>query len=86
LEKLCFQEHKSGIRRKYSPYQKKDRRERNHAKEFLHHPPKISTHLPILIKVYDLFLLWIRTLTQQNMRSRFVFISSIPTAPPKRNI
>ena len=34
---------------------KKDRRERNHAKEFLHHPLKISTHLPILIQVYDLF-------------------------------
>ena len=32
---------------------------------FIHHPPKISTHLHILIKVYDLFLLWIRSLTQQ---------------------
>ena len=26
-----------------------------HTKEFIHHPPKISTHLRILIKVYDLF-------------------------------
>ena len=59
--------------------------ERNHIKEFLHHPPKISTHLHILIKVYDLFLLWIQSLTQRNMRSRFAFISSIPIDPPKRN-
>ena len=27
------------------------------------HPPKISTHLHILIKAYDLFLLWIQSLT-----------------------
>ena len=26
-------------------------------RSFIHHPPKISTHLHILIKVYDLFLL-----------------------------
>ena len=31
-----------------------------HTKEFIYHPPKTSTHLHILIKVYDLFLLWIR--------------------------
>ena len=49
-------------RRKYSPYQK-DKGEKNHIKEFLHHRQKISTHLHILIKVYDLFLLWIRSLT-----------------------
>ena len=59
--------------------------ERNHMKEFLHHPPKISTHLHILIKVYDLFLIWIQPLTQQNMRSMFAIVSSIPTDPPKRN-
>ena len=53
-------------------------------KEFLHHPPKISTHLHILIKVYDFFLLWIWSLTQQNMRSRFAIISSKPTYPPKK--
>jgi hypothetical protein len=36
-----------------------------HEKKFIHHPPKISTHMHILIKVYDLFLLWIQPLTQQ---------------------
>ena len=41
-----------------SPYPKrKKKREMVHTKEFIHHPPKISTHLHILIKVYDLFLL-----------------------------
>ena len=30
-------------------------------RSFIHHPPKISTHLHILIKVYDLFLLLIRS-------------------------
>ena len=45
---------------------------------------KLSTHLHILIKVYDLFLLWIRSLTQQNMRSRYAFKSSIPIAPQKQ--
>ena len=34
-----------------------------HTKECIHHPQKISTHLHILIKVYDLFLLWIWSLT-----------------------
>jgi len=33
------------------------RRELVQKKEFVHHPPKISTHLHILIKVYDFFLL-----------------------------
>ena len=49
------------------PYLKKEKQEREremiHKKEFIHHPPKISTHLHILMKVYDLFLLWIRFLT-----------------------
>ena len=45
-----------------APIQKKER-EMVHTKESIHHPPKISTHLHILIKVYDLFLLWIRSLT-----------------------
>src|SRR6185312_6779322 len=58
---------------------KKRRREMVHTKEFIHHPPKTSTHLHILIKVYDLFLLWIRSLTWQNMRNKFAFIPSIPT-------
>ena len=50
------QKEKKRRERKYSPYQKKeDMRERNHANEFLHYPPKISTHLHILIKVYDFF-------------------------------
>ena len=49
---------------KIAPYPKrKKKREMVHTKEFIHHPPKISTHLHILIKVYDLFLLWIRSLT-----------------------
>ena len=47
---------------KIAPYPKR-KREMVHTKEFIHHPPKISTHLHILIKVYDLFLLWIRSLT-----------------------
>ena len=52
-------------RRKDSPLSKKKEKQREmvHTKEFIHHPPKISTHLHILIKVYDLFLLWIRSLT-----------------------
>ena len=64
--------------------QKERKREMVHTKEFIHHPPKISTHLYILIKAYDLFLLWIRYLTQQNMRSKYAFKSSIPTAPQKQ--
>ena len=52
---------------------RKKKREMVHTKEFIHHPSKISTHLHILIKVYDLFLLWIRSLTQQNMRSSYAF-------------
>ena len=78
--------HASACRKKeIAPIQKKER-EMVHTKEFIHHPPKISTHLHILIKVYDLFLLWIRSLTQQNMRSKYAFKSSIPTAPPKTAI
>ena len=51
-------------KKKIAPYPKrKKNREMMHTKEFIHHPPKISTHLHILIKVYDLFLLWIRSLT-----------------------
>jgi hypothetical protein len=34
-------------------------REMIHEKEFIHHPRKISTHMHILIKLYDLFLPWI---------------------------
>ena len=49
-------------REEIAPIQKKER-EIVHTKEFIHHPQKISTHLHILIKVYDLFLLWIRSLT-----------------------
>ena len=47
---------------KDSPYPKEER-EMVHTKEFIYHPPKTSTHLHILIKVYDLFLLWIWSLT-----------------------
>ena len=52
-------------REKDCPYPKRKRNKRKmiHTKEFIHDPPKISTHLHILTKVYDLFLLWIRFLT-----------------------
>ena len=78
--------HVKKMKEKIAPYpkRKKKKREMVHTKEFIHHPPKISTHLHILIKVYDLFLLWIRSLTQQNMKSKFSIISSIPTDPPKK--
>ena len=38
-------------------------RENSYKGVLIHHPPKISTHLHILIKAYDLFLLWIWSLT-----------------------
>ena len=52
-------------KKKVAPYPKRKKKERwCIQKEFIHHPQKkISTHLHILIKVYDLFLLWIRSLT-----------------------
>jgi hypothetical protein len=40
--KACQKKEKN---EKIAHTKKKYRRERNHAKEFLHHPPKISTHL-----------------------------------------
>jgi hypothetical protein len=46
-----------------SPYPMKRIKEMVHEKESIHHPPKISTNMHILIKLYDLFLLWIRLLT-----------------------
>ena len=44
---------------------RKERKERDGAYKGVHTPStkKISRHLHILIKVYDLFLLWIRSLT-----------------------
>ena len=47
--------------KKYSPHPRKiKKREMVHEKEFIHHSPKNNiyqtTHLHILIKVYDLFL------------------------------
>ena len=64
-KKVCHMlRHVKKKRRKDSPLsKKKEKGEMVHTKEFIHHPPKISTHLHILIKVYDLFLLWIRSLT-----------------------
>ena len=60
--KVCQKKKKE--KGKYSPYQKHYKGKRIHIKGVLiHHPPKISTHLHILIKAYDLFLLWIRSLT-----------------------
>ena len=43
----------------YSPCPRKKytRREIDHTKEFIHPPPKIPTHLHILIRLYDSFLL-----------------------------
>ena len=48
-----------------SPLSKKKEKERDGAYKGVHTPStkKKSTHLYILIKVYDLFLLWIRSLT-----------------------
>jgi hypothetical protein len=42
---------------------KKKRGEMAHRKEFILHPPKIPTQMHILIKVYDLLLLGIQSLT-----------------------
>ena len=59
--KVC---QKKEEKEKYSPYQKYYRGERIHIKEFL--PPStknIHTLAHLDIKVYDLFLLWIRSLT-----------------------
>ena len=50
-------------REKIAPYPNRRKGEMVHTKESIHHPPKVSIHLHILIKVYDLFLLWIRSLT-----------------------
>ena len=62
-KKAChILQHVKKKREEIAPIQKKER-EMFHTKEFTHHPPKISTHLHILIKVYDLLLLWIRSLT-----------------------
>ena len=66
--------HAQACQKKIAPYPKRKKKgEIVHTTESIHHPPKISTHLHILIKVYDLFLLWIWSLTQQNMRSRYAF-------------
>ena len=63
-KKVCHMlQHVKKEREKIAPYLKERKREMVHIKEFIHYPPKISTHLHILIKVYDLFLLWIRFLT-----------------------
>src|SRR6185436_19854928 len=74
-KKICHMLRQFKKKEKDSPLSKKKEKKREmvHTKEFIHHPPKISTHLHILIKVYDLFLLWIRCLTYQNMRSRYAF-------------
>ena len=63
-KKVCHMLRHVKKKEEIAPYPKrKKKREMVHTKEFIHHPPKISTHLHILIKVYDLFLLWIRSLT-----------------------
>ena len=51
-------------KRKYSPYPKKIYKgERQYEGVSFTIHQKISTHFHILIKAYDLFLLWIRSLT-----------------------
>ena len=64
-KKVCHMlRHVKKDEEKIAPYPKrKKKRKMMHTKEFIHHPPKISTQLHILIKVYDLFLFWIRSLT-----------------------
>ena len=64
-KKVCHMLRHVKKNKKIAPYPKRKKKKRAmvHTKEFIHHPPKISTHLHILIKVYDLFLLWIRSLT-----------------------
>ena len=64
-KKVCHMlRHVKKERGKDSPlYKKNEKGEMVHTKEFVHYSPKISTHLHILIKVYDLFLFWIRSLT-----------------------
>ena len=82
--KVC--QKKRERKRKIQPIPKTLQGKENSYKGVLiHHPPKISTHLHILIKACYLFLLWIQSLTQRNMRSKFAIISSIPTDPPKRS-
>jgi len=49
-KKVCHMHTWHVKKKKRSPISKKIKGERNHAKEFIHHPPKISTHLHILIK------------------------------------
>ena len=62
--KVCQKKRERERKRKYSPYQKHYKGKRIHLKEFssiIHQ--KYPHTLHILIKVYDLFLLWIRILT-----------------------
>ena len=62
-------------KRERQPMSKERKREREIVHERSPHTihTKIFTHMHILIKVYDLFLLRIQSLTQQNMRSRCAF-------------
>ena len=66
--------------RKIARVQRKKEREREIVHERSPHTihTKIFTHMHILIKVYDLFLLWIRVLTLQHMRNKYAF-NSLPT-------
>ena len=88
-DKACQKKERKREEKKIAPIQrKKETRGRwfIQRSSFTIHQKYISTHLHILIKVYDLFILWIRFLILQNMRSKFAFIPSIPTAPPKRSL
>ena len=61
--KAC-QRKKRQEKKRDSPHPKEIKeREMVHENEFIYYAPKISTHMDILIKDYDLFLLWVRSLT-----------------------
>ena len=63
-KKVCHMLRHVKKKKKIAPYPK-GKKKRDGAYKGVHTPStkKISTHLHILIKVYDLFLLWIRSLT-----------------------
>ena len=64
-KKVCHMLRNVKKKEKDSPLSKKKEKERwcIQRSSYIIHKNKISTHLHILIKDYDLFLLWIRSLT-----------------------
>ena len=65
-KKVCYmlRHVKKKIKEKIAPYPRENKR-RDGSYKGVHTPStkKISAHLHILMKVYDLFLLWIKSLT-----------------------